>query len=82
MAGVGARSSAAACERRLRPNGGVECWGSFGDEPHTPQSVFADVSAGGRYTCGVRTNGTLECWDLFVRTLPDVPDNVPWPARA
>ena len=66
----------------LRPNGGVDCWGSFGDEPHTPQSLFADISAGGQYTCGVRTNGTLECWELLTRTLADVPDNVPWPARA
>ena len=30
--------------------------------PTTPASSFVSVSAGGSYTCGVRSNGSVACW--------------------
>src|SRR5207249_4446916 len=39
------------------------CWGNKADGQATPLAgTFTQVSAGGAYTCGVRTNGTPACW--------------------
>ena len=61
----------------LREDGGVECWGSTGSfwcGPQgcedtlghgwwdVPEGPFKAVSAGSRYSCGIRSGGSVECW--------------------
>ena len=36
--------------------------GNFVGQATPPEGAFASVSAGDEYTCGVRTNGLIECW--------------------
>ena len=33
-------------------------------KPLLPKGRFTSVSAGGSHTCGVRTDGTIDCWGL------------------
>lgn len=52
-------------------DGSIECWGAgegcathdFG-QAESRSGPFVDVSAGQYVTCGLRTNGTTECWGL------------------
>ena len=46
------------------PPGNVDCWGdNSGGKATPPRGVnFAQISAGGTFTCGVRTDGYLQCW--------------------
>ena len=44
------------------------CWGDIADLPPPPAGPFAQVDASNRFTCGVRTDGSLLCWgavDMF-----------------
>ena len=41
----------------------MACWGyDESGQATPPQGEFVSVSAGLRYTCGVRTGGSVACW--------------------
>ena len=46
------------------PSGEIECWGAnYYVNTNTPAgSDFTAVSAGFKHACGLRENGTIECW--------------------
>ena len=62
----------------VRESGEIECWGnneafSFDDHPEEgewiwygqatpPAGSFTAVSAGGYHTCGLRSDGAIQCW--------------------
>ena len=62
----------------LRIDGTVMCWGAndvliavgstisesfnYSGQARPPEGRFAAVSAGAQHSCGIRTDGTVECW--------------------
>ena len=47
----------------MRTDGAVEFWGeNSSGEATAPSGEFASVSASADYTCGVRLDGSVECW--------------------
>ena len=69
-AGWGAHTCAVA-----RDTGRLECWGSDSHgQAKPPLGTFDSVSAGERYTCGVRPTGAVECWgnNEYGRSTPPV----------
>ena len=44
----------------------IRCWGAdhFGQASPPERVRFSSIAAGGRHTCGVRTDGAIECWGI------------------
>ena len=58
----------------MKTDGKAACWGHdlFG-ETAAPDGTFLEVSAGNVVSCGIHTNGDLECWgpkNANVTTVP------------
>lgn len=45
----------------LRSDHRVACWG-YGTDDEPPATQFQSISSGAGYVCGIRLDGTLECW--------------------
>lgn len=47
-----------------RSCGPVKCWGhdESGQSSPPPGAMFTQISAGGYFTCGIKTNGQTVCW--------------------
>ena len=45
----------------------MQCWGSDDHGQFSPpfEGQFVAVGAGDSYTCGLLSDGTLECWGVF-----------------
>ncbi|MCB1816154.1 MAG: hypothetical protein KDK04_31180, partial [Candidatus Competibacteraceae bacterium] len=42
----------------------IRCWGlNLSGQSSPPTGSFSQVSSGGYFTCGLRTNGNITCWD-------------------
>lgn len=55
--------AAGACARK--PSGHVVCWGELGN-PVPAETTFRAIAVGLGVPCGIRTDGSLQCWpDVF-----------------
>ena len=55
----------------IRVAGTIVCWGDAigtrlvdGKLPNTPSGSFSAISLGSSHACGLRTDQTIECWDI------------------
>ena len=48
----------------LHSNGDVDCWGQ-GFQVAPPEGSFTQVAGGIYGQCGIKTDGTIACWDLY-----------------
>ena len=48
------------------------CWGSGGINDPPPLGIFKAVTVGGDHCCGLRPDGSIECWgdDTFGQASP------------
>ena len=63
----------------IKTDGSVQCWGAgtttdncypgyFGfyecGQSSPPSGLFMDISAGNQHTCGIKIDGTVQCWGV------------------
>ena len=52
--------------------GTIGCWGNNdAGQSDAPEGEFTNVAAGSYHSCGVRSDGTVECWGCAHPEYPD-----------